>query len=113
MHRPALFLVNGNVILSQEGTTQGDPFAMTMYIIAFLQLVKLLENTDIVQKWYADDGNALGKLKDLHRLDEALAEHGPAFGYHMTKCHIVAKKNHIENTKETFKNKDADKKNKK
>ena len=107
MHRPALF-VNGKVILSHEGTTQGDPLAMAMYGIAHLPLVKLLENTDIVQKWYDDDGNAVGKLKDLHRLHEALAEHGPAFEYHITKCHIIAKKNHIENAEEIFKNKYVD-----
>ena len=64
--------------------------------------MKLLENTDIVKKWYANDGNAVGKLKDLHRLHEPLAEHGPAFGY------IIAKKNHIENAKKIFKNKDVD-----
>ena len=105
---PCSLFVNGKVIPSQEGTTQGDPLAMAMYGIALLPLVKLLENTDIVQKWYADDGNAVGKLEDLHRLHEALAEHGPAFGYHITKCHIIAKKNHIENAKEIFKNKDVD-----
>ena len=42
------------------------------------------------------------------RLHEALAEHGSAFGYLLTKCHIIAKKNHLENTKEISKNKDVD-----
>ena len=65
---------------------------MAIYGIALLTLVKLLENTVVVQKWYADDGTAVGKLKDLHRLHDALTEHGPAFGYHITKCHLIAKK---------------------
>ena len=104
---PGSLFVNGTVILSQEGTTQGDPLAMTMYGIALLPLVKLLKNTDVVQKWYADDGNAVGKLKDLHRPHDALTEHCPGFGYHITKCHIIAEKNHLENPKEIFKNKDG------
>ena len=43
--------VDGKVILSQEGTTQGNPLAMALYGNPLLPLVKLLENTDIVQKW--------------------------------------------------------------
>ena len=96
------------MIRSRGGTTQGDPLAMAMYEIALLPLVKLLENTDVVQKWYADDGNAVGKLKDLHRLHDALTERGPAFGYHITKCHNIARKSHLGNAKEIFKNKDVD-----
>ena len=41
-------------------------------------------------------------------LHEALAEHGPPFGYRITKCHIMTKKNHTEHPEETFKNKDVD-----
>ena len=103
---PCSLFVRGKVIPSQEGTTQGDPVAKATRGIAILPLVKLLENTDRVQKWYADDGNAVRILKDLHRLHETLAEHGPAFEYHITKCHIIAKKNPIENATEIFQHKD-------
>ena len=54
------------MILPQEGTTKGDLLAIAMDVIALLPLLKLLESTDMVQKWNADDGNAVGKLKDLH-----------------------------------------------
>ena len=47
-------------------------------------------------------------MKDLHQLHESLAEHGPGFGCHITNCSIIAKKNHLENAKESFKNEDVD-----
>ena len=105
---PCSLFVNGKVILPQEVRTQCDPLAMAMYGIALLPLVKLLENTDVVQKWYADNGNAVGKMKDLHQIHDASTEHGPAFGYHITRCKIIPKENHLENAKEIFKSNDVD-----
>ena len=105
---PSHLYVNGQVILSQEGTTQGDPLAMAMYGVALLPLVKILEDPKTVQKWYADDGNAVGKLTDLLSTHEKLAKHGPAFGYHITKCHIIVKPTFMEKAKEMFKGKDVD-----
>ncbi len=46
--------IDGDVIYSQEGTTQGDPMAMPMYAIATVPLIsKLTSSTK--QTWYADD----------------------------------------------------------
>ena len=49
---PGSIFVNDEVILSQECTTQGGLFAKAMYGIALLPyvVVKILEDTDIVQK---------------------------------------------------------------
>ena len=63
---PPKLCVNGKVVLSREGTTQGDPLAMPMYALATLPLIKRL-NTDVSQVWYADDATAVGKLAALCR----------------------------------------------
>ena len=47
-------------IKSQEGTTQGDPLAMVMYGSALLPLIEITKNINVLQKWFADDGNAAG-----------------------------------------------------
>ena len=65
---PSNLYVNGKILLSQEGTTQGDPLAMSMYGLALIPLMRMLEDTEITQKWYADDGNAVGKLDAIYRL---------------------------------------------
>ena len=59
-----LFL-DGQVLLSGEGTTKGDPLAMAMYAIAITPLIHHLENKQIKQIWYADDATAGGNLSHL------------------------------------------------
>ena len=77
--------VNGKTLQSQEGTIQGDLLAMVI-----LPLIDLIQRTNITQKWYADDGNVTGSLKDLKTVHELLKRHGPASGYTLTKCNIIA-----------------------
>ena len=43
------------IILSQEGTTQGDPLAMAMYGIAILFVITRLHNDSSAHEWYAGD----------------------------------------------------------
>ena len=81
---------------------------MSMSGLALLPLMDILEDAHVTQKWYADDGNAVGKLEALRTLHDKLEEHGHAFGYNITKCHLITKSEYIDEAKELFKNKDVE-----
>ena len=53
---PTDLFVDGDVLSSKEGTTQGDPLTMPMYAIATAPLIQKL-NADVTQIWYADDAS--------------------------------------------------------
>ena len=61
---PASLFVSGDVLLSEEGTTQGDPLAMPFYALATIPLLQHLP-LGVKQNWYADDACACGKLSVL------------------------------------------------
>ena len=105
---PTSLFVNGKTLQSQEGTTQGDPLAMAMYGIAILPLIDLIQKTNITQKWYADDGNVTGSLKDLKAVHEQLKKHGPAFGYTLTKCNIITKTENMKQAQSLFNKEDVE-----
>ena len=70
---PVDLFVGGTTLLSQEGTTQGDPLAMPFYALATIPLIKTLSShNDIRQVWYADDSAALGKISKVHQWWDAL-----------------------------------------
>ena len=48
-------------ISSLEGTTQGDPLALSMYALAVVPLIRQLHSTvpDASQVWFADDAIAV------------------------------------------------------
>ncbi|XP_065902627.1 uncharacterized protein [Dysidea avara] len=89
---PASLLVSGEVILSEEGTTQGDPLAMPMYALATVPLINQLHGT-VDQVWYADDACACGSIQDLLIWWNQLRIKGPAFGYFVNapKTWLVSK----------------------
>ena len=103
--RPPALFVNGKKLLSREGTTQGDPLAMAMYGIAILPLIKLIDNENLCQKWFADDGNAVSKLDQLRIVLENVIKHGKHFGYHAkpSKCKLIVKNGLEEKAKKVFK----------
>eukprot|EP00117_Sycon_ciliatum_P034281 scpid92614/ scgid26199/ len=81
-HRiPAQLFVGGDVMLSQEGTTQGDPLAMPMYAIGTVPLINAASVSKATQSWYADDSSAGGKLARVKEWWEVLEEKGPRYGY--------------------------------
>jgi len=77
---PSDLFIDGEAILSQEGTTQGDPLAMPMYAVATIPLIKRLPES-VTQVWYADDASALGSTFNLHAWWDELATVGPSYSY--------------------------------
>ena len=84
--------VDGQCLLSEEGTTQGDPLAMAMYAIGTLPLTRRLDGI-AKQTWYTDDSAAASSLEKLRRWWDTLGEIGPLYGYfpNDAKTHILAK----------------------
>lgn len=85
--------VDGDHLLSQEGTTQGDPLAMPIYALATIPLINRLSNSKTTQIWYADNAAAVGKVSDPCEWWETLIKEGPSFGYfpNPNKTWLVAK----------------------
>ena len=56
--REATGSVDGDVLYSSEGSTQGDPLAMPMYPFATIPLIRKLHSfkDDVSQVWYAVRG---------------------------------------------------------
>ena len=81
---PSELLVDGEVLWSEEGTTQGDPLAMSLYALATIPFINHLSNVpDVKQVWYADDVSAADHLTSLRSWCDNLSSSGPAFGYHV------------------------------
>ena len=95
--------MDGDVILSQEGTTQGDPLAMPMYGLATIPIIRKLDGI-CEQIWYTDDSAAIGTVAQLHAWWTKLAEVGPAFGYfpNPAKTWLVTKQDHFNLVTDTF-----------
>ena len=53
-------------MLSQEGTTQGDPLAMQLYALGVVPLIYQLAAIKVFQFWYADDTSAGSSLHEIH-----------------------------------------------
>ena len=100
---PTELFIDGEVIYSQEGTTQGDPLAMPMYAVATIPLIKRLPKP-ATQIWYADDGSALGNIMDLREWWDELARLGPDYGYfpNSSKTWLVTKEEFHANAAAAF-----------
>ena len=95
--------VDGQCVMSKEGTTQGDPLAMAMYAIGTQPLIRKLEGVT-KQVWYADDSAAGSTLQQLRRWWDILNEIGPHYGYfpNGVKTHVLVKKEHVDTANEIF-----------
>ena len=88
-------VIDGETIKSCEGTTQGDPLAMGMYVLGILPLIKDLDNI-FKQVWYADEAAACGKLFQLKKWWERIILLGLAYGFNAnsSKTWLVVKPQH-------------------
>ena len=97
--------IEDETTLSKEGTTQGDPLAMSMYGVAILPLIKKLNNL-CKQLWFANDAAAGGEINHLSVSEwrSKLNSLGPAFGYHPnpSKTWLLGKEEYLEIAKEIF-----------
>ena len=97
-------LIDGEVLLSQEGTTQGDPLAMAMYAIAITPLIHRLEDRVNKQVWFADDATAGGDLARLKTWWDRISEIGPDYGYYPnpSKTWLIVKDSNLKEATTLF-----------
>ena len=100
----AQLFVAGESILSQEGTTQGDPLAMAMYALGTLPLIRAVTTPGAKQTWYADDAAAGGNLRHIRQWWNQLATLGPDFGYfaNSSKSWLIVKEQHLAEAERIF-----------
>ena len=97
--------VDGLTLLSEEGTTQGDPLAMPMYAMATIPIINHLGSmADVKQVWYADDASAVGRLNPIRHWWDQLNTVGPKFGYHpnASKTWLLTKEEHLDQARTLF-----------
>ena len=97
----AELFIDGECVSSKEGTTQGDPLAMGMYVLGILPLIRQL-NGLAKQVWFADDATASGKLSQLHKWWDNIVFLGPDYGYFANpkKTWLIVKPEHLQSPQE-------------
>ena len=102
--------IDGDCIFSREGTTQGDPLAMSMFAVATVPLIQQLnEVSHTTQLWYADDATGLGDLQELRLWWDGIRSLGPLYGYYANdkKTVLLVKEEHFERAKICFQGADV------
>ena len=63
-----LFIAGGKELRSVEGTTQGDPLAMSLYVVSLQPLItRLGVLSPAKQCWFADDATGAGSVEELKK----------------------------------------------
>ena len=102
-----LFVLGGQELRSAEGTTQGDPLAMSMYAISLQPLITPLQLSSATKHcWFADDATGSGSLDDVKKWWDDLSKSGPALGYfpNAKKCWLITKPEREDAAREVFAN---------
>ena len=100
-----LFIVGGQELRPSEGTTQGDPLAMSLYAISLQPLITRLQvKSAASQCWYADDATGCGSLEDLKTWWDELMVCWLPLGYfpNPQKCWLIVKPEKARPGKEIF-----------
>jgi hypothetical protein len=82
-----MFVIGGEINQSVEGTTPGDPLALSMYAIVILPLIRTIGGI-FKQVWFGDDATGAGCVESVRTWWTAMTEFGPAYGYH-ANAHIT------------------------
>ena len=100
---PTPFYIKQHVIMSREGTTQGDVAAMQMYSIATKPMV-YADKTNTNKSFYADDGAGAGTPETVHEWWRSLLAQGPKYEYFpdATKTIHLVKSEHYERAFQIF-----------
>ena len=98
----------GLAILAMYGLAILPLAILAMYGLAILPLIEKVSDDNLIQKWYADDGNAAGSVEALKVLLSKLKLHGPSFGYNVIKCHLITKAEFVNDAKNVFKGEEVD-----
>ena len=77
-----------------------------MYSLVLIPLMKLLSVDNVTQKWFADDGKAVGKLSNLRTVLDKIISLGKFFGYHVkaSKCQLIVKDEKLSEAEKIFEN---------
>ena len=96
--------VGGEILASDEGTTQGDPLAMSMYTVGIMPLIHELQPTGTKQVWFADDVTGGGTLKEVRGWWDQLNRNRPGYRYHpkASKSWLIVKEAAAEEAKRLF-----------
>ena len=78
-----LFIAGGKMILSEEGTTQGDHLAMPWYSISTVGIINItkIQTPTVHQVWLADDAAAVGTIHKLYEWYNMLVLEEKKYGY--------------------------------
>ena len=100
-----LFITGGKELSSAEGTTQGDPLAMSFYAISLQPLITHLNGcSNAKQCWFADDATGVGLIEELKEWWNVLNDVGPTIGYlpNAKKCWLITKPDKEETARKVF-----------
>ena len=103
--RPArLFVTGGIEIASEEGSTQGDPVAMPLYLVGVTPLLGSCKTEGVKHAAFADDVNSAGFLAALRIWWDKVVELGPYIGYDAkaSKSWLIVKPEYYEDAKRIF-----------
>ena len=79
-----LFIIGGKELRSREGTTQGDPRAMTAYALGLTPVLDHLQSVkrSVKHVAFADDLIGAGNLEEIKIWWDILITEGPKYGYY-------------------------------